>query len=69
MYRTRLKRWFKDGHLFSDREAFEKFKDLTGGHLTFLEAFKKTGRVLCIPVVPDEESLRTPAKCLNYVTV
>ncbi|KAJ3029105.1 UNVERIFIED_CONTAM: hypothetical protein HDU68_000144 [Siphonaria sp. JEL0065] len=65
---VRIKRLLSDGYLFDPTEPFKKLEELTKGHLTFLEAYKKTGRILCISVVPDEPNHVTPAKVLNFMT-
>ncbi|KAI8621980.1 acyl transferase/acyl hydrolase/lysophospholipase, partial [Chytriomyces sp. MP71] len=65
---VRIKRFFKDGFLFHPAVPFQKLEVMTKGHLTFREAHEKTGRVLCITVVPDEANTHKPAKVLNYIT-
>ncbi|KAI9341683.1 acyl transferase/acyl hydrolase/lysophospholipase [Obelidium mucronatum] len=65
---VRIKRLLSEGYLFDPTEPFKKLGELTKGHLTFLEAYKKTGRILCISVVPDEPNHVTPAKVLNFMT-
>ncbi|KAJ3009390.1 UNVERIFIED_CONTAM: hypothetical protein HDU68_002732, partial [Siphonaria sp. JEL0065] len=65
---VRIRRLLSDGYLFDPTEPFKKLEELTKGHLTFLEAYKKTGRILCISVVPDEPNHVTPAKVLNFMT-
>lgn len=38
------------------------------GHTTFLEAYKRTGRVLNITAVPAASNIGSPPKILNYLT-
>ncbi|KAJ3221386.1 hypothetical protein HK099_003560 [Clydaea vesicula] len=62
-----LKRLYKTGALFNFDVWFEKMqKNITKGPMTFLEAYKKTGRILNITVVPDEPY--SSSKMLNYIT-
>ncbi|KAJ3109910.1 hypothetical protein HK100_003227 [Physocladia obscura] len=65
---TRINRYLTHGYMFDPSEAFQKLENFTKGHLTFLEAYKKTGRILCISVTPDEPNSITPAKLLNFLT-
>ncbi|KAJ3128912.1 hypothetical protein HK100_008914 [Physocladia obscura] len=65
---TRINRYLTYGYMFDPSEGFQKLESLTKGHLTFLEAYKKTGRILCISVTPDEPNSITPAKVLNFLT-
>ncbi|KAI8619887.1 acyl transferase/acyl hydrolase/lysophospholipase, partial [Chytriomyces sp. MP71] len=65
---VRLKRFFNEGYLFHPAIPFKKLDNMTKGHLTFLEAYHKTGRILCITVSPDEPNSTKPPKVLNYLT-
>jgi hypothetical protein len=38
------------------------------GHMTFMEAYKHSGRILCIQVVPEERAFATPPKVCNFLT-
>ncbi|KAI9360782.1 acyl transferase/acyl hydrolase/lysophospholipase [Zopfochytrium polystomum] len=64
----RLKRWWQKGYMFDPLDGFEKSGYFTMGHLTFLEAYKRTRRILCIAVTPDEPGRTMPAKVLNFLT-
>ncbi|KAJ3229069.1 hypothetical protein HDU81_005684 [Chytriomyces hyalinus] len=64
----RFKRLFSDGYLFDTKDGFDGVGHLTKGHMTFLEAYRKSGRVLCISVTPDEANSVTPSKVLNFMT-
>ncbi|KAI8614289.1 acyl transferase/acyl hydrolase/lysophospholipase [Chytriomyces sp. MP71] len=65
---ARFQRLFSEGYLFDVNRGFENVGELTKGHMTFLEAYQKTGRVLCITVTPDEANTTTPSKVLNFMT-
>ncbi|KAJ3104156.1 hypothetical protein HDU97_009507 [Phlyctochytrium planicorne] len=65
---VRIKRWWKTGALFDSEEGFRIMGTATKGHMTFMEAYKKTGRILCITVVPDEQGSISPPKVLNFLT-
>ncbi|KAI9018243.1 acyl transferase/acyl hydrolase/lysophospholipase [Hyaloraphidium curvatum] len=62
---VRIRRYFREGALFDINDWYSKMSVVTG-HITFLEAFQKTGRVLNVSVVPEEPG--APPKLLNYVT-
>lgn len=63
---TTLKRILKLGVLFDADEWAEKTQWITKGSTTFLEAYKRTGRILNITAVPMES--HSPPKLLNYLT-
>ncbi|KAI9209586.1 patatin-like phospholipase domain-containing protein c [Polychytrium aggregatum] len=63
---TRTKRFWTTGSMFNSQDWYEKVKWITKGHLTFMEAYKRTGRVLNIAVVATEP--HSPPKLLNYIT-
>ncbi|KAI8845448.1 acyl transferase/acyl hydrolase/lysophospholipase [Chytridium lagenaria] len=62
------KRWYATGAMFDSEDGFERMGVATKGHMTFMEAYKKTGRILCITVVPDERGPMSPPKVLNFLT-
>ncbi|ORY43378.1 patatin-domain-containing protein, partial [Rhizoclosmatium globosum] len=65
---VRIKRLLSDGYLFDPTIPFDQLGELTKGHMTFLEAYQRTGRILCISVTPDEKNSVTPSKVLNFLT-
>ncbi|KAJ3148276.1 hypothetical protein HDU89_004873 [Geranomyces variabilis] len=65
-YLERFKRLYRTGAMFDHREWFQKIMLATKGPLTFWEAYQRTGRVLNIPIVPDEP--HSPFKLCNYIT-
>ncbi|KAJ3211443.1 hypothetical protein HDU67_004531 [Dinochytrium kinnereticum] len=65
---TRIKRWYNTGALFDSEDGFHQMGIATKGHMTFMEAYRKTGRILCITVVPDEIGTMSPPKVLNFLT-
>lgn len=62
-----LKRLYTEGAIFSQEEWAVKMEVVTKGNMTFMEAYKRTGRILNIPVVPFE-SYASSGKMLNYIT-
>ncbi|KAJ3150065.1 hypothetical protein HDU86_006789 [Geranomyces michiganensis] len=65
-YFERFKRLYRTGAMFDHREWYQKIMLATKGPLTFWEAYQRTGRVLNIPIVPDEP--HSPFKLCNYIT-
>ncbi|KAI9179084.1 hypothetical protein H9P43_005746 [Blastocladiella emersonii ATCC 22665] len=63
---VRLRRLWTDGVLFSAARWQSKMGWVTGGDLTFLEAYRRTGRVLNVSVVTAGRNTRP--KLLNYRT-
>ncbi|KAI8811525.1 acyl transferase/acyl hydrolase/lysophospholipase [Cladochytrium replicatum] len=63
---ARIRRLFKTGSLFSIEQFMSAGQWVTKGDTTFLEAYKRTGRVLNITVVA-ENSVGS-SKVLNYLT-
>jgi predicted acylesterase/phospholipase RssA len=61
----RLKSLWKTGSLFSFEAWMEKIQWFSKG-LTFLEAYKKTGRVFCVTL--SSTTLKAPSVLLNHVT-
>ncbi|KAJ3116099.1 hypothetical protein HK098_006712 [Nowakowskiella sp. JEL0407] len=67
----RLNRLLSENQLFSFEDWYTKVLDILkgpdhDGNITFMEAYKRTGRILNISVVPDEPYAYS--KQLNYVT-
>ena len=60
------KRVWKEGARFDTLQFAEKAQWFCRGSLTFMEAFKKTGKVLNISVIPSDK--HSPSKLLNYLT-
>ncbi|KAJ3322874.1 hypothetical protein HDU93_003067, partial [Gonapodya sp. JEL0774] len=63
---TRMTRIMKEGSMFDNEQWIEKTREVIFGDITFLEAYRKTGRILNISVIPEEPS--SPPKVLNYLT-
>lgn len=59
-----LKNMYHQGAMFDPDRWREKLRSICHGDLTFLEAYERTGRILNITVVSDQE--HSPAKLLNY---
>lgn len=62
----RIRNVYKKGSLFDSEEWFELIKWFTCGEMTFEEAFKKTGRTLCITL--SVTTAKAPPVLLNHVT-
>ena len=62
----RMKSLWKDGHLFDTNEWLTLITWFTNGDLTFEEAYRKTGRVLCITL--SATTKKAPPVLLNYIT-
>ncbi|PWN22881.1 patatin-domain-containing protein, partial [Microstroma glucosiphilum] len=60
------KRAWQTGARFDPIEWAEKASFFTLGSLTFEEAFKRTGKVLNVSVIPSEKN--SPVKLLNHIT-
>lgn len=65
-FRIWSKRVWKTGARFDTLNFAEKAQFFCCGSLTFLEAFKKTGKVLNVSVIPSDK--HSPSKLLNYLT-
>ncbi|TPX35445.1 hypothetical protein SmJEL517_g02182 [Synchytrium microbalum] len=63
---VKFKRLFKTGAMFDEVDWQDKIQWITKGALTFSEAYKRTGRILNISVLPDGP--HATAKVLNYIT-
>ncbi|QSL65597.1 hypothetical protein MERGE_002910 [Pneumocystis wakefieldiae] len=63
---TWLKRWWKTGARFDAVDSAIRCSWFTRGSTTFMEAYKRTGRILNISVVPND--IHSPPKLLNYLT-
>lgn len=62
----RLKGLWKDGCLLRFEDWMEKILWFTCGQTTFLEAYKKTGRVFCVAL--SSTTKKAPPVLLNYLT-
>ncbi|KAL7753735.1 hypothetical protein RI367_000666 [Sorochytrium milnesiophthora] len=62
----RIIRLMQSGVMFSSERWQEKTRWVTHGDLTFMEAYRRTGRILNITVVSSDR--HSPPKLLNYVT-
>ncbi|TPX51425.1 hypothetical protein SeMB42_g01913 [Synchytrium endobioticum] len=62
----KMKRLFTKGALFDENDWVEKMQWITKGNMTFLEAYRKTGRILNISVIA--EGMHSSSKVLNYIT-
>lgn len=62
----RIRGLYKDGHLFLTEDWLKLIKWFTCGDLTFEEAYRKTGRVLCITLCATTK--KAPPVLLNYIT-
>ena len=59
-------RVWRTGARFDSRAFAQKAQFFTMGSMTFMEAYKRTGKVLNISVIPADR--HSPVKLLNYVT-
>ena len=62
----RIKRWWRHGTMFDQDDWLKRVKFFTNGDMTFEEAYKKTGRVLCITL--SASSKKAPPVLINYIT-
>jgi len=62
----RLKSLWHNGHLFDNQDWLDLIRWFTCGDLTFEEAYKKTGRVLCITLSATHQ--KAPPVLLNYIS-
>jgi predicted acylesterase/phospholipase RssA len=62
----RAKSVYHTGHMFDGEEWYQMIKWFTCGEMTFEEAYKKTGRVLCISL--SATTKKAPPVLLNYIT-
>lgn len=65
-YWTLLKRFFQKGYLFDKDKVKQRLIWCTKGDTTFLEAYRRTGRILNITVVPENQ--HSPPTLLNWKT-
>lgn len=63
---TWIPRWWRTGARFDSLDWSRKCSFFTLGSLTFLEAFKRTGRILNVSCVPSDP--HSPSILLNYLT-
>lgn len=61
-----VKRLYTKGTLFDTEDALRRLANMSNGHITFLEAYHRTGRILNITVASEDS--RKPSHVLNYIT-
>jgi predicted acylesterase/phospholipase RssA len=62
----RYKRFWKHGTMFDQKDWERRVRYFTNGDTTFEEAYKKTGRVLCITL--SATTKKAPPVLINYIT-
>jgi len=62
----RLRNVYKNGYMFDREEWIDLLAWFTCGDLTFEEAYKKTGRILCITL--SATTKKAPPVLVNYIT-
>lgn len=62
----RLKRWWRHGTMFDQDDWMRRVKFFTNGDMTFEEAYKKTGRVLCVTL--SATTKKAPPVLINHIT-
>ncbi|RKO97461.1 hypothetical protein CXG81DRAFT_11923 [Caulochytrium protostelioides] len=62
----RFRRWWQTGAMFDPNVSYQRLPWITKGPLTFMEAYRRTGRTLCISVSPNKP--HSPPKLLNWIT-
>ncbi|KAL7519081.1 hypothetical protein ACHAWX_003878 [Stephanocyclus meneghinianus] len=62
----RLRRYWKHGTMFDQEDWERRVRYFTNGDTTFEEAYKKTGRVLCIAL--SATTKKAPPVLINYIT-
>mmetsp|Transcript_2513 Transcript_2513/g.3812 ORF Transcript_2513/g.3812 Transcript_2513/m.3812 type:complete len:543 (+) Transcript_2513:210-1838(+) len=62
----RIKSFYMTGNMFDGEEWYQLIQWFTCGEMTFEEAYKKTGRVLCISL--SATTKKAPPVLLNYIT-
>ena len=62
----RLKNVYHNGHLFDNEEWIKLISWFTCGDMTFEEAYRKTGRILCITL--SATTKKAPPVLVNYIT-
>lgn len=61
-----IKTFLRTGHIFEFEDWMELISWFTAGDMTFEEAYRKTGRVLCITL--SSTTKKAPPVLLNYLT-
>lgn len=62
----RMKRWWKTGCMFDQDDWLRRVKFFTKGDMTFEEAYRKTGRVLCVTL--SATTKKAPPILINHIT-
>ena len=65
-WRQRMTRWYHHGTMFDRNDWYRRVMWFTCGYMTFEEAYKKTGRVLCVTL--SATSKKAPPVLINYIT-
>jgi len=65
-WRERLKSLYQTGNLFDFKEWMDLIKWFSRGDTTFLEAYRRTGRIFCITL--SSTSKKSPPVLLNYLS-
>ena len=65
---TRLSRFIRKGAMFDAGEVYELLGKWTQNDMTFMEAFKKTGKILNVTVTTHGGNGHDPGVLLNYLT-
>ena len=60
----RIKRFYQEGTMFDQQDWLERASYFGNGDMTFAEAYKKTGRVLCVTL--SATSKKAPPVLINY---
>eukprot|EP01138_Halocafeteria_seosinensis_P002073 gb/GECG01002122.1/.p1 GENE.gb/GECG01002122.1/~~gb/GECG01002122.1/.p1 ORF type:complete len:676 (+),score=70.60 gb/GECG01002122.1/:1-2028(+) len=66
-FERKLKRVFSKGYLLNI-EVLKKFAQYNIGNYTFLDAYRRTGRILNVPVTSSSSTPGDPGILLNYLT-
>ena len=60
----RIKRFYQEGTMFDQQDWLKRASYFGNGDMTFAEAYKKTGRVLCVTL--SATSKKAPPVLINY---
>lgn len=62
----RIKRFYQEGTMFDQQDWLKRAAYFGNGDMTFAEAYKKTGRVLCVTL--SATCKKAPPVLINYIT-
>lgn len=65
-WKDRIKGVMENGNMFSKDEWMQLIKWFTRGDMTFIEAYRRTGKILCITLSTTEK--KCPPVLLNYLS-